>query len=86
MQAVHMRMVQAVHIENEQWCTPQGYDARPLKRQDAQAERHDKRGCNESGQWNVQGLCVSQAAMKSKQECDFCVHEQRVTARTHEYK
>ena len=45
-----MRMVQqAVHIENEQWCTPQGYDARPLKRQDAQAERHDKRGCNETG-------------------------------------
>ena len=27
--------------------------------------------CNESEQWNAQGLCVSQAAMRSKQECDF---------------
>ena len=43
--------------------------------------------CNESEQWNAQGLCVSQAAMISKQEgVIFGVHEQRVTARTQECK
>ena len=60
--------VQGAHIENEQWCTPQGCDSQAVKKQEAHAcatMNEAQAGCNENGQCNAQGLCVSQAAMRS---------------------